>query len=319
MAAGKIQPADQVRIQFRDKSEKWRFIKKYKALYLLSLPGILYFLVFKYVPLAGSLMAFQDYDLFKGFTGSAWIGFDHFKSMFAYPDFMRILTNTLLIAIYSLVFAFPIPIILALLLNEARKVMFKRTIQTIIYMPHFLSWIVIGGISIEILSPSTGLVNHFIVWLGSAPIYFMGEEAYVKAIIVLTGIWRDAGWGTIIYLAALSAVNPDLYEAAEIDGASRWKQTTAITIPVLMPTITILFLLQIGNFLDFGFERVFVFLNTLNADKGEILDTYIYRVGLIDKQYGYTTAVGLFKSVVGLVLIMLGNTLSKKTTGEGLY
>jgi putative aldouronate transport system permease protein len=319
MAASNLQPADQIRVQFRDRREKLRFIKKYKALYLLSLPGILYFLIFKYIPLGGSLMAFQDYNIFKGFFASPWVGLEHFRIMFTYPDFMRILINTMLIALYSLVFAFPIPIILALLLNEIRKVMFKRTIQTVIYMPHFLSWIVIGGIAIEILSPSTGLANHLISWFGAAPVYFMGEEAYVRTIIVLSGVWRDAGWGTIIYLAALSGINPDLYEAAEIDGASRWKQTFAITIPVLMPTITILFLLQIGNFLDFGFERVFVFLNTLNADKGEILDTYIYRLGLIDRQYSYTTAVGLFKSVVGLVLIMAGNTLSKKTTGEGLY
>lgn len=307
------------RIRFRTGKERWAFLKKYKALYFLSLPGIIYFLLFKYVPLAGSVMAFQDYNIFKGYFESAWVGFDHFQRMFAYPDFLRILKNTLLIAVYSLGFSFPVPIILALLLNEVRKAMFKRTLQTVIYMPHFLSWVVIGGIAIEILSPRNGFVNNIIGMLGFDPIYFMGEESYIRTILVSSGVWRDAGWGTIIYLAALSGINPDLYEAAEMDGANRWRQTLAITLPAIMPTITILFLLNIGNFLDFGFERVMVFLNTLNSGKGEILDTYIYTVGLLDRQYSYTTAIGLFKSVVGLVLIMSGNALSKKMTGDGLY
>ncbi|MEF2245478.1 MULTISPECIES: ABC transporter permease [unclassified Paenibacillus] len=307
------------RIQFRNRQERWAFLKKYKALYFLSIPGIIYFVLFKYVPLAGSFMAFQDYNIFKGYFGSDFVGLDQFRRMFTYPDFLRILKNTLLIGLYSLGFSFPIPIMLALLLNEIRKALFKRTLQTVIYMPHFLSWVVIGGIAIEILSPRNGFVNNIIELFGFEPIYFMGEESYIRTILVSSGIWRDAGWGTIIYLAALSGINPDLYEAAEMDGANRWKQTLAITIPAIMPTITILFLLNIGNFLDFGFERVSVFLNTLNSGKGEILDTYIYTVGLLDRQYSYTTAIGLFKSVVGLVLIVIGNTVSKKLTGDGLY
>ena len=319
MAKSNISKSESDRIRFRDGKERWANLKKYKALYLLSIPGIIYFLLFKYVPLVGSIMAFQDYNIFKGYFGSAWVGLDHFQRMFQYPDFLRILKNTLLLAIYSLGFSFPIPIILALLLNEIRKVFFKRTLQTILYMPHFLSWIVIGGIAIEILSPRNGIVNNFVTMLGFEPIYFMGENSYIRTILVSSGIWKDAGWGTIIYLAALTSINPDLYEASEIDGASRWKQTLSITIPSIMPTITILFLLQIGHFMDFGFERVSVFLNTLNSGKGEILDTYIYTVGLLDRQYSYTTAIGLFKSVVGLVLIMTGNALSKKMTGEGLY
>ncbi|WP_438348556.1 ABC transporter permease [Paenibacillus sp. FA6] len=319
MAKNNISKSESDRIQFRNGKERWANLRKYKALYLLSIPGIIYFLLFKYVPLVGSIMAFQDYNIFKGYFGSAWVGLDHFQRMFQYPDFLRILKNTLLLAIYSLGFSFPIPIILALLLNEIRKVFFKRTLQTILYMPHFLSWIVIGGIAIEILSPRSGIVNNIIGMLGFEPIYFMGENSYIRTILVSSGVWKDAGWGTIIYLAALTSINPDLYEASEIDGASRWKQTLSITIPSIMPTITILFLLQIGHFMDFGFERVSVFLNTLNSNKGEILDTYIYTVGLLDRQYSYTTAIGLFKSVVGLVLIMTGNTLSKKMTGEGLY
>jgi putative aldouronate transport system permease protein len=319
MATSKIKPSDHIQVQFPSRKEEWLFVKKYKALYLLSIPGIIYFLLFKYVPLLGSAMAFQDYNIFTGFFGSPWVGFEHFIRMFAYDEFIRILINTLLIALYSLVFAFPIPIVLALLLNEVRILLFKRILQTVVYMPHFLSWVVIGGITVEILSPQSGFVNQIIRLFGAEPVYFMGEESYIRSIIVSSGIWRDAGWGTIIYLAAIAGVNPDLYEAAQIDGANRWKQTLTITIPSILPTISILFLLQIGHFLDFGFERVFIFLNSLNSGKGEILDTYIYTVGLIDRQYSYTTAVGLFKSIVGLMLIVLGNTVSKKLTGEGLY
>lgn len=292
---------------------------KYRTLYLISLPGIFYFVLFKYVPMLGSLIAFQDYNIFKGFWQSEWVGLEHFARMFAYDDFLVILGNTCIIALYDICFAFPVPIVLALLLNEIRHMLFKRVVQTVVYMPHFLSWVIIGGIFIEMMSPQNGIINHAIKNMGLEPIYFIGDESYIRSILVGTGIWRDAGWGTIIYLAALAGINPELYEAAEIDGANRWQQTTSITFPALLPTITILFLLNIGNFLDFGFDRVYVFLNSLNSAKAEILDTYIYEVGLIDRQYSYTTAIGLFKSVVGLLLLMIGNQLSKRATGEGLY
>ncbi len=317
--AGKIESAAHQAFRPEMKHGLWRYMWKFKALYFLSLPGICYFLLFKYVPLTGSIIAFQDYNIFSGFTGSPWVGFEHFQKMFAHSDFLRILGNTILIGLYDLVFGFPAPIVLALLMNELRVMVYKRIIQTVVYMPHFLSWVIISGIAVGILSPSTGAVNHFIAWLGFEPIYFLGEESYIRTILVGSGIWRDVGWGTIIYLAALAGINPELYEASEIDGANRWKQTLAITLPSLLPTITILFLLKIGDFLDFGFERVWVFLNPLNSNNGEILDTYIYRVGLLNQQYSYTTAIGLFKSVVGLALIMVGNTLSKKATGESLY
>lgn len=294
-------------------------MNKFKVLYLLSLPGIIYFVIFKYVPLLGSAMAFQQYNIFRGIMHSPWVGLANFQRMFEYADFLRILNNTLIIACYSLLASFPIPIILALLMNELRHRLLKRYIQTAVYLPHFLSWVIVGGMVIEILSPTNGIVNHAIRSLGGEPIYFMGEESYIRSIIVGSGIWRNAGWSTIIYLAAMSGINPDLYEAAQIDGANRWKATLSITLPSLLPTMTILFLLQIGNFLELGFENVYVFLNALNAAKGDILDTYIYRVGLIQREYSYTTAIGLFKSVVGFVLIVLANALSKKTTGESLY
>lgn len=292
---------------------------KYKFLYILALPGIIYFIVFKYIPMFGIVIAFQDYSIYSGIFGSEWVGLKHFIRMWEYPDFLRILKNTLLINLYDLLIAFTLPIVLALMLNEVRKVLAKRLIQTIVYMPHFLSWIIISGIFIGILSPSTGLVNQFLNFLGFESIYFLGEDSYIRSIIIGAGVWRDTGWGTIIYLAALAGINPQLYEAAEIDGANRWQQTIHITLPTLLPTIMLLFLLQIGNFLDFGFERVDVFLNPFNRVNGEIFDTYIYNVGLLKNQFSYTTAIGIFKSATGLLMILAANRISKKMTGTGLY
>ncbi|WP_374955081.1 ABC transporter permease [Paenibacillus sp. PCH8] len=292
---------------------------RYRILYLLSVPGILYFFLFKYVPLFGSVIAFQNYNIFKGITGSDWVGLEHFQKMFSHYDFLQILNNTLLLGLYDLVIAFPVPIVLAILLNEVRMIMFKRLLQTIVYMPHFLSWVVISGIFMGIFSMDAGVVNKALVFLGMQPVYFLGEDSYIRSILIGSGIWRDSGYGTIIFLAAIAGINPDLYEAAEVDGAGRLKQIWSITLPSLLPTIMILLLLHIGKFLDLGFERVFVFLNPLNLESGEILDTYIYKAGLLSQQYSYTTAIGLFKSVVGLMLILLGNFFSKKTTGESLY
>ncbi|MDK8191363.1 ABC transporter permease subunit [Paenibacillus sp. UMB7766-LJ446] len=296
-----------------------RYLWRYRILYLLSLPGILYFFLFKYVPLFGSVIAFQNYNIFKGITGSDWVGLEHFQKMFSHYDFLRILNNTILLGLYDLVIAFPVPILLAILLNEVRMIVFKRLLQTIVYMPHFLSWVVISGIFMGIFSMDAGVVNKALGFLGMQPIYFLGEDSYIRSILIGSGIWRDSGYGTIIFLAAIAGINPDLYEAAEVDGAGRLKQIWSITLPSLLPTIMILLLLHIGKFLDLGFERVFVFLNPLNLESGEILDTYIYKAGLLSQQYSYTTAIGLFKSVVGLMLILLGNFFSKKTTGESLY
>lgn len=305
--------------QPRDKRRVLRFMWKYKALYLLSLPGILYFLIFKYIPLMGSVIAFQNYNLFAGFSGSPWVGLEHFTRMFSHYDFLNILKNTLLLGIYDISFAFTAPIILALLLNEVRLVLYKKVVQTVIYAPHFLSWVIVSGIFIGVLSPSSGIANTMLGWLGIGPIYFLGEDSYIRSVLVGSGLWRDVGWGTIIYLAALASINPDLYEAAEMDGAGRWRQMLSITLPALLPVITILFLLKMGDFLDYGFERVFVFQNPLNIRNSEILDTYIYKAGLTQMQYSYATAIGLFKSIVGLFLLAIANTLSKKATGESLY
>ncbi len=292
---------------------------KYRTLYLISIPGISFFLVFKYVPLLGSVIAFQNYNLFAGFKGSPWVGLEHFERMFRHHDFLRILKNTLLLGAYDILFAFTAPIVLALLLNEVRLALYKKIVQTVIYAPHFLSWVIVSGIFVGMLSPSSGIVNVILGWFGAEPIYFLGEDSFIRTILVGSGLWRDVGWGTIIYLAALTGINPELYEASQIDGAGRWKQTLSITVPALLPVITVLFLLKIGDFMDYGFERVFVFQNPLNIQNSEILDTYIYKAGLKQLQYSYATAIGLFKSVVGLFLLAIANTLSRKATGESLY
>jgi len=318
--AAKIQPSDHTLVyQFSTQRQKRAFMRKYWPIYLISVPGIIYFVLFKYIPLFGSVIAFQNYNIFKGITGSPWVGLDNFKRIYQYAEFIPILKNTILIGLYDLFFAFPVPIILALLLNELRVMAYKRIVQTVVYMPHFLSWVIVGGIVVGVLSPSTGLVNKIIGLFGVDPIYFLGENTYIRTILISSGVWKDSGWGTIIYLAAIAGINPDLYEAAQMDGANRLRQVWSITLPSIMPTIVVLFLLHIGNFLDFGFERVFVFLNPLNSENGEIIDTYVYRAGLVDRQYSYTTAIGLFKSVVGLILIMGSNIFSKKMTGQGLY
>jgi putative aldouronate transport system permease protein len=292
--------------------------RKYTMLYLLAIPGVIYFIIIKYIPLFGAVIAFKDYNIFAGVWKSKWVGLKHFKEFFTAPDAYHSLLNTIILGGYELLF-FPLSMIVALMLNELRFYVMKRVIQTVIYVPHFLSWVIIGGIFVGILSPSTGIVNKAIELLGFEPIYFMGSESYIRSILISAGIWQGVGWGTIIYLAALAGVNTELYEAAAIDGASRWKQMWAITIPSLMPTFVVLLLLHIGNFLDIGFERVYPFVNPLNMNNGDILDTYIYRIGLLGSQYSLTTAIGLFKSVVGVILIMTTNYMTKKLTDNSLF
>lgn len=302
-----------------DRTSFWTYVRKNWQIYTMIAPGILFFFLFKYVPLAGSIIAFQDYNVFGGFFGSPFVGLKHFNNLFTYPEFYRVMSNTLLISFYQLAFGFPAPILLALLLNEVGKIAYKRTVQTIVYMPHFLSWVIVGGLVINFLSPSSGVLNKVLQAFGMESIFFMQEPQYFRSIVVTSGIWKEVGWGTIIYLAALTGINPELYEAAEVDGAGRFRQVFSITIPCLMPTIVILLLLRIGHILDLGFEQVYILLNPLVVETGEILDTYIYRIGLLGAQYSYTTAIGIFKSAVGLILVMGANYLSRKSTGNSIY
>lgn len=288
------------------------------ALVLIALPGILHFLIFKYIPLGGNIIAFQEYNLFKGIMSSDFVGLKHFITMFTYEEFFNILRNTMLLSFYSIVFGFPAPLLLALLLNEVRQMWFKRPIQTLLYLPHFLSWVIVGGIFINLLDVS-GVVNQLLVWLGGTPIDFLANPNFFRPLVVSISIWKEVGWGTIIYLAALAGINPHLYEAAMVDGAGRWRQMWSITIPALMPAIIILFLLRIGNVLEANVEQVLIFINPLNRSVGEVIDTYVYRVGLLGAQFSFSTAIGLFQSIIGLSLVMFLNQLSKKTTGESIY
>ncbi|MEV5026915.1 sugar ABC transporter permease [Paenibacillus sp. LPE1-1-1.1] len=292
-------------------------MRKYWMLYVMILPGIIYYLVFKYLPLAGSVIAFQDYQIFKGMLSSSWVGLDNFKFIFTYEDFYLVLRNTATIALYQLVFGFPAPIILALLFNEVRLMLAKRVMQSLFYLPHFLSWVVVGGIVFELLS-SQGVINMMRGWFGQETILFMQEQRYFRAIVVISGIWKDVGWGTIIYLAAIAGINPSLYEAAVMDGANRWKQTIHITLPTMFPTILVLFLLNIGNFLELGFDQIYNLLTPMTYSVGDIIETYVYRAGVLQGQYSVTTAIGLFQSVIGFVLLWIFNRMARKTE-QGLW
>jgi putative aldouronate transport system permease protein len=304
----------------KTKSGQNRFltnVRKHWMLYLMALPGVMYFIIFKYVPLGGSMIAFQDYQIMKGITGSKWIGFDNFTFLFTYQDFYNVLRNTAVIALYKLVFGFPAPIILAVLFNEVRHMLAKRVMQSLFYLPHFLSWVVVGGIVFELLS-NKGVVNIFRDWMGMEPILFMQQERFFRPIVVLSGIWKEVGWGTIIYLAAITGINPNLYEAAVMDGANRWKQTIHITLPTMFPTILTLFLLNIGNFLELGFDQVYNLLTPMTYSVGDIIETYVYRAGVLQGQYSVTTAIGLFQSVIGFALLWTFNRLARKTE-QGLW
>lgn len=292
-------------------------IRKHWMLYVMIMPGILFYIVFKYVPLAGSVIAFQDYQIFKGILNSPWVGLDNFKFIFTYQDFYQVLRNTALIALYQLVVGFPAPILLALLFNEVRLMLAKRVLQSLFYLPHFLSWVVVGGIVFEVLATG-GIVNTVRGWFGFEPVLYMQQERYFRSIVVISSIWKEVGWGTIIYLAALSGIDPTQYEAAVVDGANRWKQTLYITLPALFPTALILFLLNIGNFLELGFDQIYNLLTPMTYSVGDIIETYVYRSGVLQGQYSVTTAIGVFQSVIGFILLWIFNRLAKKS-GEGLW
>jgi putative aldouronate transport system permease protein len=295
-------------------------ISRHYRLYLMAVPGVVFFIMFYLVPSAGIVIAWQDYNIFKGVLGSPWVGWKHFIKMFRYPDFLQILANTISIGLLKLLFGFPFPVFLAILLNEIKIGWFKRFGQTLIFMPHFLSWVIVAQIFYNILSPDSGIINGLLRSVfGIEPVFFMAKESLIQPIIAISHVWKESGYTSIVYLAALSAIDPQLYEAAEIDGAGRWYQITRISLPLLVPTMVIMFLINIGLFLETGFDHVYNMLNPLVWSKGDILNTYIFRVGLEQGKYSFTTAVGLFKSLVGFVLIIGGDRLAKKITGRGFF
>ncbi|AGC67250.1 protein LplB [Thermoclostridium stercorarium subsp. stercorarium DSM 8532] len=293
-------------------------IKKDIWLYILLIPGVLHYIIFKYLPMWGILIAFKDYNAYLGFFDSPWVGFKHFSEFFSNPDFKRLLSNTLIISFYNLIFGFPAPIIMALMLNEVRKEWYKRTIQTLVYIPHFISWVIIASLTYTIFN-SQGVINKYMIQMGrESTIPFLTDSRYFRAMIVGQTIWKETGFGTIIYLAALSNVDPQLYEAAIIDGANRFRQLWHITLPAIRSTVVTLLILRLGHILDNGFDQIFLMSNSLNRKVSEVFDTYVYIIGITKGAFSYSTAVGLFKGVIGIILIYSANWLAKKVGESGI-
>lgn len=303
----------------RTSSERMQRLKRNKLLYMMIIPGLLFFIVFKYIPMYGLIISFQNYKPHLGVTGSEWVGWMHFDRLFHDPMFWTIFKNTLLLFLFNLAFFFPVPIILALMLNELRREWFKRTIQTIVYIPHFMSWVIVVSISFVMLTQDGGIINDLLAYFGFAKINFLMSADWFRPIYILQVIWREAGWGTIIYLAAMAAIDPQLYEAARMDGASRFRQIWHVTLPAIRSVIVVLLILKIGDVLELGFEHVYLLLNAMNREVAEIFDTYVYTAALRQGQFSYATAVGFFKSFVGLILVMMANWLAKKFGEEGVY
>lgn len=272
-------------------------------LHLMLVPSLILLAIYAYWPMVGSVMAFQRFIPTKGIFHSPWVGWDNFTYLLDLPDTKRVVMNTLVIASMKIVVGLLVPIFVALLLNEVRKNFFKRTFQTLVYLPHFLSWVILGGILIDLLSPSTGLVNSFLGVFGVDPIFFLGDNQWFKFVIVSSDVWKEFGFNTIVYLAALTAINPSLYEAAEMDGASRLRQTWHITLPGMLPIVILMATLSIGNILNAGFDQIFNLYSAPVYESGDIIDTLVYRLGILQAQYGLATAVGLFKSIVSMILI----------------
>lgn len=299
--------------------EAMAYVRKYKFLYIMLIPCVLYFLIFNYVPMYGVIIAFKDFNFAKGIMASKWIGFSNFSYMFHLKDFYQVFQNSLCLSLLRLVFGFPFPIILALCLNEIRSVRFKKLTQTLIYLPHFISWVIVGGIIVQLLSPTWGPVNLVLQSMGKKPVFFMAQPQYFRPIVVLSSVWKESGWGTILYLAAISGINPELYEAAIMDGAGRLKRMWHVTLPCIRSTIVILLILNIGRLMSNGFEQIFVMQNAMNLSVSEVFETYTYRIGLLGGRFSFSAAVGLFTSVIGLVLLLISNKISKASGEEGVW
>ena len=287
-------------------------------LYFLMIPGIAYFVIFKYAPIYGLKIAFQDYNPFNP-SASPWVGFDQFAKLFANQNFLLVIRNTLVISLSRLVTSFPAPIILALLMNELRSLRYKKTVQTILYLPHFMSWVIMSGMVIAFVNPSNGLINQLIAGMGGDKIDFLNSSTFFIPTLIVSGIYKEMGWGTIVYFAAISAVEEEQYEAAIIDGAGRLAQAIHITLPSIKSTIVVLLILQMGSILNAGFEQVFLLYSPLVYEVGDIIDTYVYRKGIVEASYSFSAAAGMFKSVVALILISASNYVSKKLGESGVF
>lgn len=297
----------------------WSYFMHHKWLYLMLIPGALYFIIFRFTPMFGLIMAFEQYSPFRGIFGSEFVGLMHFKTFFTGTDFWMLMKNTLWLSFLSLVFYFPAPIILALFLNEMTSHVFKRSIQTLIYIPHFISWVIVASITYTLFNVADGAVNQAIQLLTGKAVNFLGLPEYFRPMIIGQQIWKETGYGTIIYLAALAGIDQELYEAARVDGAGRWRRMWYITLPCLKPTIVIMLILRVGSVLNTGYEQIFLMRNALNVSAAEVFDTYVYMRGLVNSQYSYSAAAGLFKSLVSMILVLFANWTAKRAGESGIY
>lgn len=296
----------------------WQNIKKHRSLYLMIIPIVLYYLIFCYYPMYGAQIAFRDYSPKKGIVGSPWVGFKHFLDFFKSVYFERLIRNTLSINLKNLIFGFPAPIIFALLLNEVRWTKFKRTVQTVSYMPHFISTVVIAGMVLQ-FTATDGFITQIMMLFGYPKQNLMLNPDLFQPIYVISDIWQSVGWGSIIYISAVSGINGELYEAARMDGAGRWKQMLHVTLPGILPTIITMFVMRVGNMMNLGFEKIFLLYNSSIYETADVISTYVYRKGLVDQSYSFSTAVGLFNSAINLLLLFAANKLCKRLTDYSLW
>ena len=291
-------------------------LRRWWPFYVMMLPGLLYFVLYHYLPIWEAKIAFEQLRIIPP---NIWVGLDHFQTLSTSPVFWQVLLNTLIISAMKMAFVFPVPIVVALLLNEVRAGGLRRFMQSVIYLPHFLSWVVISGIVIAVLSPQDGAVNDLLALVGMQPVAFMTDTGAIRWVLVFSEIWRSAGWDSLLYLAAIIAIDPQLYDAAQIDGAGRWQKIRHVTLPGIVPTIATLFILNMGLFLSAGFDQVFNLANDVTLPKIDIIDTYVYRIGLQTGEYSLATAAGLFKAVVGMAMILTAHLVSKRLTGKGVW
>ncbi len=297
----------------------FRHLKRDRQLLILFIPAIVFFVLFRYGPMYGLIISFKNYSVWEGITGSAWVGFEHFRNFFSSPDFLLLFKNTILLGFFSLLFGFPFPIIFAVLLNEVRVKFFKKTIQTVSFLPSFLSIVIISSMLIDFLSPSRGVINDLIAALGFEKIYFLVQPEWFRTIYITSDIWAQMGYESILYLAAMAGISPELYEAAKVDGAKRWHTIRYVTIPSIMPTVLILFIIKAGNMFRIGYEKILLLYNPMTYEVADVFSTYVYRRGLLQADYSYAAAVGLFEGIIALFMLLISNRISKRMGGNSLW
>ena len=313
--------ASAVDIQIRNnlRRERWSRVRRMRLLYLSMLPALLLLFVFNYIPIYGIVIAFKNFQASRGILGSPWNNFENFEVLFGSFQFQRVMRNTVIISVQRIVFGFPAPILLALIINEFANSWWKKGIQAITYLPHFISWVVMAGILVEILSPQRGIIGYLYTVLGRDAPLLLTNVSLFRPILIATDVWKEVGWGSVIYLAAISSIDPTMYDVARIDGAGRVRQATAITLPSLLPVITILFILRLSGILNAGFDQIFNLYNALVYEVADIIDTYMYRVGILSQEFEFATAAGLFKNVVGVALIVLVNAVIRRFSDHGIW